>query len=229
MKRFLPLLAGALCSGWLCLASLAQDNAARAAAIAEREATEERYKRLNSAVEDLWAAKAEQDRRLAALTEEIRNLRAENSRTDTSKYVTRDELNRLVKTVEEIERQREADKKLILDQFEDLKRDLRSDLKKMLSAPPQSSPGKNPKPATPESGGEKTGNRPTASPSANQEGVWYTVKSGNTLSLIVTEHNTVYNKQGKKTSLKLVEDANPGLKPTSMKVDQKIFIPLVAQ
>src|SRR6266511_5393444 len=146
MKRPLSLLLVALCSGELLFPSLAQDSTAnRAAAIAERDAAEERYKRLSSAVDDLWNAKGEQDRRLAALTEEIRNLRAESSRPETSKYVTRDELNKLVKTVEEIERKREADKKLILEQFEELKRDLKSDLRKMLSAPPPSTSPKSTK------------------------------------------------------------------------------------
>ncbi len=230
MKRPLSLLLVALCSGELLFPSLAQDSTAnRAAAIAERDAAEERYKRLSSAVDDLWNAKGEQDRRLAALTEEIRNLRAESSRTDTSKYVTRDELNKLVKTVEEIERKREADKKLILEQFEELKRDLKSDLRKMLSAPPPSTSPKSTKQSKTESSNEKAPGKSAETSSANQEGVWYTVEPRNTLSLIVAEHNAVFNKQGKKTSLKLVEDANPGLKPASIKAGQKIFIPLVPQ
>src|ERR687887_47147 len=126
MKRFSLLLLGAVC---LSAACLGQDNAARAAA--EREAAEERYRLLNSAVDGLTTGHAELQRRLSALADEVRSLRLENARIDTSKFVTRDELNRLVKAVEEIEQKREADKKLIREEFEQLKKEI----VKLLNAP----------------------------------------------------------------------------------------------
>ena len=225
MKPFLLLLSGAACLSCLPLSGLGQDNAARAAALAEREAAEERYKRLNSAVEDLWAAKAEQDRRLAALVEEIRNLRADASKTDPGKYVTREEFNKLIKTVEEIERKREADRKLIEDEFKQLERDLR----KMLSAPPPSPSPKNLKSPQTQGKTEKTAGKSADTSAANQEGVWHEIEEGNKLIAIIAAYNEEYKKQGKKTSLRRILDANPGLEPTKMKVGQKIFIPLVPQ
>src|SRR5256886_3378832 len=57
MKRISLFLLGAVCLGF---PGLAQDNAARAAA--EREAAEERYKLLNSAVEGLTGAQADLQR-----------------------------------------------------------------------------------------------------------------------------------------------------------------------
>jgi len=230
MKRFPPLLAIALCLNWLPFSLAAQDDAAsRAAAIAEREAAEERYKRLNTAVEGLLSAQADNQRKLTALTDEIRTVRSENTRIDTSKYATREEVARLAEALKEIDRKREADKKLILDEFEELKKDLR----KMLSAPPPSAAPKKGRTGADadkgsgtasEKGAEKTGATP-----GNQEGVWYTVEPGNTFVAIVAAHNKHFEKEGKKTSLKLLEDANPDVKATTLKPGQKIFVPLVAR
>jgi len=103
---------------------------------AEREAAEENYKLLSSAVNGLTTGQVDLQRRLGALADEIRALRAQDNKIDTSRFVTRDELNRLVESVKEIDRKREADKKLILDEFEELKKDLR----KMLSAPASAPP-----------------------------------------------------------------------------------------
>lgn len=229
MKRFLLLLAIAACWNGLPVSLEAQDDAAvRAAAIAEREAAEERYKRLNTAVEGLLSAQADNQRRLTAQADEIRTVRAESTRTDTGKYATRDELKRLAEKVQEIEDKRLADRKLIEEKFDEL----RTEIRKLLSAPLASSPQKGkPSPAG-EKGGEKSTEKTqekTAAPPANQEGVWYTVESGNNLTAIVAAHNEHFKNEGKKTSVKLIQDANPNLKPTSMKVGQKIFIPLVPQ
>ena len=74
MKRISLFLLGAVCLGFPCAA---QDNVARAAA--EREAAEERYKILNSAVDGLTTAHADLQRRIGALADEIRTLRSEAS------------------------------------------------------------------------------------------------------------------------------------------------------
>ena len=230
MKRFLLLLAIAACWNGRPVSLEAQDDAApRAAAIAEREATEERYRRLNTAIEGLLSAQADNHRRLTALAEEIRTVRAESTRTETGKYATREDLAKLAESLREIDRKREADKKLVLEEFEALKKDLR----KMLSTPPPSTPPKKSKSAAEaEKGGETATEKPTEKTGANtpnQEGVWYSVESGNSLTIIVAAHNEHFKSEGKKTSVKLIQDANPNLKPTSMKVGQKIFIPLVPQ
>src|SRR5207248_7787715 len=126
MRRIALSLLGVVCLGTVCLA---QENAARAAA--EREAAEERYKLLNSAVEALTTGQADLQRRLSALGDEVRTLRAQENKIDTSKFVTREEFNRLVKAIDEIEQKRESDKKLIRDEFEQLKKDI----VKLLNAP----------------------------------------------------------------------------------------------
>jgi len=228
MKRVLLLCTGAACLALLSLCAVAQDNAARIAA--EREAAEERYKLLNSAVEGLVASQADQQRRIAALADELRSLRSENTRTDTSKFVTREELNRLVKAVEEIDRKREADKKLILDEFEELKKDLKKLFNASSTAPPSAS-GKKPKnpPPTDKPADKATDKAPDAPAGSAQEGVWHIIEKDNSLWAIATAYNEEFKKQGKKTSVKLIEEANPGLKATSLKLGQKVFIPLVPQ
>lgn len=240
MKRF----SRSLCLG-LCLLGgarfaaigFAEDNPARVAA--EREAAEERYKLLNSAVEALTTGQADLQRRIGALADEVRSARAQdnNNKIDTSKFITREEYGRLAKAIDEIEQKRESDKKLIREEFEQLKKDIA----KLLNAPPPASSPAGSRKSRNGSGTEKgqeksvdkTGDskadKSSESAASTQEGVWYVIQSGNTLNAIVNAHNEEWKKKGKKTSIKLVQDANPKLKPTSLKVGEKIFVPLVSE
>ena len=234
MKPISLFLAAAACSNLLLFSAFAQDNPARAAA--EREAAEENYKLLSSAVNGLTTGQADLQRRLGALADEIRTLRAQDNKIDTSKFVTREELNRLVESVKEIDRKREADKKLILDEFEELKKDLRKMLSAPSSVPPAASTKKPRSSPVSEKGSEKLDEKPAHIPAksseataTNQEGVYYVVQARNNLLAIVKAHNEEFKKQGKKTTLQLVRDGNPGLKDTNLKVGQKIFIPLVPE
>lgn len=54
-----------------------------------------------------------------------------------------------------------------------------------------------------------------------EKGFEYTVQSGDTLSAIVQ----AYRDQGVKVTIEDVQKANPNLKPSSMRIGQKIFIP----
>src|SRR2546430_2659180 len=156
MKRISLFLLGAVCLGF---PGLAQDNAARAAA--EREAAEERYKLLNSAVEGLTGAQADLQRRLGSLADEVRSLRGQENKIDASKFVTREEFNRLVKAFEDVERKREDDKKLIREEFEQLKKDI----VKLLNAPaPAGAQKKNKTQPPAEKGSEKPARKPSSKP-----------------------------------------------------------------
>jgi hypothetical protein len=198
-----------LAVGLTALTSLsAQDNAARAAAIAEREAAEERYRRLNTAVEGILAAQAERQRRLDALTAEVRQLRTDSSSQPKGDFVTQDQLRQLVETVKELDRRRESDRRMILEEIENLGKSVADSLK--ASTARRSEP-----------------ERSSTSTSANNEIAEHTVEQGQTLSAIVAAYNAEYKKRGKRTSLKLVLDANPNIKPESMSVGQKVIVPLV--
>jgi TolA-binding protein len=192
----------------------AQDSASRASAIADREAAEERYRRLSTAVEGLLAAQAEQQRRIEALTSELRQLRAEAARPQGD-FVTREELKQVVETVRELDQRRESDRRTILGEIESLGRNL-SDSLKAAAAP------RRPEPARPTSA-----TTATTATTAYDEVAEHTVETGQTLSAIVSAYNAEFKKRGKRTSLKLVLDANPGVKPERLTVGQKIVIPLV--
>jgi hypothetical protein len=192
---------------WLGSASGAwpQDANSRAAAIADREAAEERYRRLNTAVEGLLAAQAEQQRRLETLANELRQLRTDTARP-RGDFVTREELSQLVETVRELDRKREADRRMILEEIENLGNSVASSLKPTKRSEPE---------------------RTTSAAQAYDEVSEHKVEQGQTLSAIVAAYNAEFKKRGKRTSLKLILDANPNIKPESMQVGQIVVVPLV--
>lgn len=118
MKTFARFLALTLLFA-MAFPALTQDNEAAAAAAARQDA-EERYKRLNAAVEDLITAQAAQQKKINDLTAALAELREEMAR-DAAKNTTRDDLRSLAEKVREIEKNREADKKLILEAIDKLK------------------------------------------------------------------------------------------------------------
>jgi hypothetical protein len=201
---------GALAACLLTVPELnAQGDATRAAALADRDAAEERYRRLNTAVEGMLGAQAEQQRRLDALAAELARVRTETARAGGD-YVTRSELNELVKSIQEIDRKREADRRLILEELETLGKSL-ADLIKGPARRAEPTPA--PK-AT------------TTSPSY-QEYVEHTLQPRETIWALVTAYNAEYRAQGRRTSEKLVLEANPRIRPEALQVGQKIIIPLV--
>jgi LysM repeat protein len=117
MKSFAQFLALALLLA-LAFPALTQDNEAAAAAAARQDA-EERYKRLNAAVEDLITAQAAQQKKISELAAALAALREEMTR-HANNNTTRDELRSLAEKVREIEKNREADKQLIVDELKKL-------------------------------------------------------------------------------------------------------------
>jgi len=117
MKMFIRLLALAMLLAPV-PRSTGQDTET-AAEVAARQDAEERYKRLSAAIEDLIAAQAAQQKKIVELTESLATLREEMTRNANSN-TTREELRSLAEKVQEIEKNREADKKLILDEIKKL-------------------------------------------------------------------------------------------------------------
>jgi TolA-binding protein len=192
MKTPAPLLALVLLLAPLAPAG-AQDPEAAAAAAARQDA-EERYKRLNAAVEDLILAQAAQQKKISELAAAIAELREEMTR-QAGNNSTREELRSLAEKLREIEKNREADKKLILDE-----------LKKLAQAPPV-------RPSAP-----AAATTPAARP---EKGYEYVVAPGDTLSTIAA----AYRKEGIKVTVDMILKANPKLDPNRMPVGTKLFIP----
>jgi septal ring factor EnvC (AmiA/AmiB activator) len=199
MKRLLPLVCCAGCLAALLPSTWAQVSADTAAAIADRQADEERYKRLNSAVDDLVAAQAVMAKRINALEDELKGLRDDLARAHTNRYVSRSEFDDLVRKLKELDDQRIKDRDLILQRIQDLA--------KVAAAPP---PAPAPAPAPTDS-----------TPQSELHGYKYKVQRGDTLAAIVA----AYRAKGVKVTLEGVEKANPKLKPRELKVGQVVFIP----
>lgn len=167
-----------------------------AAAIADREETELRYKRLNSQIEDLVAAQAVMQKKLTALSEELRQFKEDQARGE--KFATRDDLRTLAEKLQEVEKQRQEDRKAILDE-----------LQKLQKLP--SSPRSTSKPAAIQS-----------PPAYSGKALEYIIQPNDTLSHILTD----LRKQGIKVSERDIVAANPGLNPNRLLVGKKILIPL---
>jgi hypothetical protein len=205
----LALLAGVLLS---IAAFGAAEQTARAAA--DRDAAEERYRILTASIDDLAAAQLELRRHLDRLAEAIQRVDADaRSKPGADRLVSREEFTKLAESVREIDRKREADKREILERIEELGKTLSARLRDVArSTPPVVEP---------------TRPAPRDDTPGTQEGVWYVIEKGNTLTEIISAHNAQFKAQGRRTDLQLILDANPKLKPTAMPVGAKVFIPMV--
>ena len=183
--------------------ALAQDNVA--AAIAERQEAEERYKRLAATVEDLKEAQTALTRQIKSLADELQKSREEAARSG-NKFASQDDLKLLTEKLREVDAKRQADNERILGTLE-----------KLAKAPPAARPA-DPAPVT------KPAHVVTAH-AANEKGYWYEIKANDTLSGVVKS----YRDQGVKVTLKKVQDANPTINPARLKVGEKVFVPDAGQ
>ena len=172
---------------------------------AEDAATEERLNQLNGKIEDLIAGQEAQKKLISELRREIESLRDQQNKPSTA-YASHEDLKRLGKTVEEVDRKR-------MDDYEKIRSELQK-LGRTLSAPP---PKSRSTPPTDTSTKEK--------PDSPEKGFEYVVKSGDTLSTIVK----LYKEQNIKITTDQIMKANPGLQPEKMHIGQKIFIPAPPQ
>ncbi len=182
------------------------EDAARAAAIAEKQEQEERTRRFEASLRDLLSAQEDQQRRLTeqarqidALREELRLLREDVLKAGTE-ALTRAELKKVVDAVAEVDKKRVEDNKLLKEAIETLG----TKLVALATAPPP--PEKR---------------EPTPGQNGSEVGYWHVVESGQFLSTIVQ----AYRDQGVKVTLKQVMDANPGVNWNRLPVGKRIFIP----
>ncbi|TAL06521.1 MAG: LysM peptidoglycan-binding domain-containing protein [Verrucomicrobia bacterium] len=165
---------------------------------AQDAAVEERLNKLSGQIEDLLAAKAEQDKRLATMAKEIETLREQGAKAQGN-TAGQEEVRKLAEAIQKVDQKRVDDNEHILKELEKLGKTV-STRPPRNTAPPKETAGDTEKP---------------------EKGFDYVVKSGDTLSAIVS----AYREQGVKVTVDQVLKANPGLKAESMKVGQKIFIP----
>jgi septal ring factor EnvC (AmiA/AmiB activator) len=184
---------------FLCTALLAAPTISPA----QDAATEERLNKLSAEIDVLTESKDQLNKKIDGLESEIRDLQTQVSKP-TGNYASADDVKQLKDAIEEVDKKRQEDNERVVKELQNLGKSLNS------SAPPRRSSTST----TSISTGEATSNGP-------QDGYYYTVQDGNTLAEIVK----AYRDKGIKVTVQQVLDANPGLKATNLKVNQKIFIP----
>jgi LysM repeat protein len=200
MKQFLLLLL--LGAGLFQVPSSFAQDSTTAAAIAERQAAEERYKRMSADIESLLAANLSLQKKISALDAELQKVREDQAKS-ADNGSTAESVRKLADAIQEVDKKRESDKQKILDEVQRI-------VGKALTTTPVR-PSK-PTVSEPDSGPDK--------------GYTHIVKEGDVLGLIVSDYNAAFKEKGMKTiTMKQVMAANPSVEWNKLKIGQKIFIP----
>ena len=204
---------------FLCLPLSAQDAAsprptanpaAAAAAVAEQQNIDEKFKQLGADLETLRSANQLLQTKLSALQEELDKVRSEQTR-QSSGALSRDDLKPLAQKIEEVDKKRIEDKDAILENI----KNTTDRLEKLLTNASDSAP----KPPV------HNASVPPPPPTATN-GFSYTIQAGDILPAIVAAYNRDFKSRGIKTiTPRQVEDANPGVNWSRLQVGQKIVIP----
>ena len=168
---------------------------------AQDSATDERLNKLAGQIEDLQAASVQTQKRISDLAKDIEDLKQGQGK-NTGNYATQDDLKQLTTKLQEIDQKRMDDNDKILGEIEKLGK----------ASPPPDKKKLTPVVDTPVS------NTP-------DKGYEYVVQNGDTLSTIIA----AYREKNIKVTLDSILKANPNLKPTSLRVGQKVFIPAPTQ
>lgn len=203
---------------WLGLASSipGQVNNAGNTAPGARENESHDFQRLSNDIENLMTANVALQKRIGLLADEIKQLRDEQSKYVKSSSLQEDQ-KRLLEKIAEVDKKRESDRELILEQLNRLS-------KLMASAPVHVAPSEhtsNQRDKRDDSGRSGHENRPS------ERGTYYEIQKGDRLEKIVTQANAELKKRGMKPSLTVqqIQEANDGLKANKIIVGKKIFIP----
>jgi predicted RNase H-like nuclease (RuvC/YqgF family) len=180
-----------------------------AAAIAAQEAAEERYKRMAADVQALQTDNESLKAKIAALEQKIDDLRQLQA-SAANNSGAQDDLKRLAEKIVQVDKKREEDKQAISEEIRKAIGGLERNLANSGSSARAPSPKAPPETEAPVSGNDLS----------------YTIKDGDTLSVIVHAYNTDFKSKGWKTiTLKQAMDANPKVDWARLRVGQKIIIP----
>jgi nucleoid-associated protein YgaU len=177
-----------------------------AAVFGQDAGTQAQIDKLSGQIQDLLAAQEQQTKQLAAVQKDISELRDKANSPQVNDSASSSDLKSLAEKVQEIDKKRQADRELILDQIKQLGKVAGGAPVKTRTKPavtPATTPDETAAPATP------------------QKGYEYTVKAGDTIGLIAK----AYRDQGVKVTSTQILKANPGLDATKLYVGKKVFIP----
>jgi LysM repeat protein len=162
---------------------------------------------MSADVESILSANAALQKKVSDLENQVQKLREDLDRVTNSNRdsATADSVKLLADKIQEVDKKREADKDLILEQFTKLGKKL-----EVVPAP------------------RATPHQPIATESSNvpDKGYPYTIQPNDTLSGIVVDFNAQFKAKGMKTiTMKQVMEANPNVSWNRLRIGQKIFIP----
>jgi TolA-binding protein len=186
----------------------------------------EDFKRLAGDVADLKDANAAYQRRITQMQKEIDSLReavresGERTTTKLGEFTTREDLKKMADKIQEVDQRREADRKLVLDEFDKLEKTLAQPVEK----PERSSSRKRDRDRE-----KEKDSTPDPTPAAPIEGTFYPykVQDGQRLSDIIRAFNTKLKDEGRPSiSMEQVKRANPKLNPNRILVGQEILLPV---
>ena len=182
---------------------------------AQDAATQQQLDKLNGTIQDLNDELAKDEKRIDAVEKALNDLRDKvNTPAPTGDYAANDDLKKLAEQVKEIDRKRQEDRDLILDQIKKLAAAAGSPVHIHTPPPDTTSSSGGGDTTSSSGGGDTAGNVPST-------GHYYTVKDGDRLSAIIK----AYRDAGVKVTTSQVLKANPGLDPNKLYVGKKIFIP----
>ena len=168
--------------------------------LAQDAATQQQIDKLAGQIQDMLAAQEQQAKQLAAQQKDIAELRDKVNSPQVNDSASSTDLKSLAEKVQEIDKKRQADRDLILKQFELLAKGAGGTTTHIKPKPPVTD---DPTPATP------------------QKGYEYVVQANDTLSAIAK----AYRDKGVKVTTTQILKANPGLDPTKLYLGKKVFIP----
>jgi len=194
--------------------------ATRAAAAAEQQGVDEKFKQLAADIATLSAANQLLLEKVAVLKDDLEKVRADQTRFAAG-AVGREDLKSLAQRIEEVDKKRQEDRDAISDEI----KKSAERLEKLLTnaAVPASRPPRSP--------GAGVGPAPARPPRAGlvpvaEDSYTYTVQSGDRIRTIVRACNDEFISKGMKTiTTQQAMDANPGVDWSNLKIGQKIVIP----
>lgn len=192
-------------SVWFCILTLAAIAVPRAHG--QDAATQAQLDKITGDIQNVEDQLAQQDKRITALEQKINDLQDKLNQPGGNDYASAADLKNLAEQVQEIDKKRQEDNQKIL-----------SALEKLGGGGKFHKPDLTPTP-TPIDNNNVAGPAPAAT--GPQQGYYYTIAPGNTLSAIAK----AYRAQGVKVTVDDILKANPGLNPNALIVGKKIFIP----
>jgi septal ring factor EnvC (AmiA/AmiB activator) len=181
----------------ICPVAFTQDSPS---AIAEREDAHERYKRMSAKIEDLENTIQTYNQQFQKMEAEIHRLQGEITKLRDGSRDSSAKAD-IAEQIKAVDRARIADQENVTKRLAELRKEVLGALKS-----PKPSSGTPSQPPTPQ---------------VTEKGSEYSIREGDTLNKLVV----ALNKQGVKVTQKQIEQANPGVNWTKLKIGQKIFIP----